>query len=180
MMLVLLIAREVAALYLVFTLATTGLAKAKSWRSTSIGVSSERVVPRGLAVPLTISLVIVEVLLATLIASRVAPEAVGLAVAGLFVAFGIYKVAVGLRHGMSGCSCAGVKMSYIATPSGVAATVLASVLQATLGCFYAFVPPSAGGLLGTLPALGLILPLVAFVKGLSRAVEKRPAMEEIT
>ena len=168
MTLALLISWQIAAFYLVFTLAATGLAKAKSWRWASIGIMSERVVPRGFAVPVTVALVVVELLLAALIAIGVLPTIVDLLTAGLFALFGIYKIAVGLRRGVSGCSCAGVSMAHIATPSGAAANVLASLIQAAFGFLYASVSQAEGSLLTVLPALVLQRHLAVRVVGVGR------------
>ena len=108
----LVILRELAGCYLILTLSATGLAKARAWRTTSLGVTRERVIPRALVVPVTGGLCTTEVTLAVLLASRRFAELAGLATAALFLAFAFYKAAVVIRTGKDSCSCTGTSTMF--------------------------------------------------------------------
>ncbi|RTL64032.1 MAG: hypothetical protein EKK42_26595 [Pseudonocardiaceae bacterium] len=169
MTLALQVLREIAATYLVFTLVTTGLAKFKTRWVTAGGIASERVIPRAYAMPVTVALIVVELGLATVLTVGVAPYVVGLLLAVLFTAFGLYKLRVGLKLGSGSCSCAGQqRMSYAATPSGLAAATLSSAMQAGLALLCAFAPPNADILFRIGPVIALAVPIAFFVKGLAR------------
>lgn len=155
---------EFFAFYLVLTLSATGIAKARNWREASIVVASERLIPRRLAATSIAAVTTVELLLATLVATRFMPRVVGAVVATMFLVFGGYKLIAGLKRGILGCACAGSQTVYKATVPGVVATCLASLIQAAVAFVYAFTPPVSGSLLLDTLLLGaLALPITMYL-----------------
>lgn len=159
---------QVAGCYLVATLATTGLAKLRSWRVASTGVTFEGIFSRRAALPVIIAVSAAELSLAALIVAGHYPVAVGSVTAGVFLLFGGYKVAVAVRTGNVACSCAGTSKANAATLSGITAEVSSSLIQASLACAWAF--PSEAGTGGfSIPLLvAFAIPFAAFWIGLGR------------
>ena len=161
----LVILRELAGCYLILTLSATGLAKARAWRTTSLGVTQERVIPRALVVPITVSLCTTEITLAVLLASRRIEELAGVATTALFLAFAFYKAAVVVRTGKDSCNCTGTSTMFKATRPGVLASLASSTIQASCGILWAFGPPGAGIGFSLLTTVALVVPLAALLVG---------------
>ncbi len=140
-MMPLIILREAVGCYLVLTLTATGLAKAKSWRTASLGITRERVIPRRLALPVALTLCAAEVGLALLVAGQKFEEAAGISAAALFLAFAVYKAAVVIKTGKDSCSCTGTSTMFKATRPSIVASFVSSVIQGAGGLLWAFGPP---------------------------------------
>ena len=131
------IIRQVAGCYLAITLAATGLAKLRSWRTASTGVIVEKVIPRELAPATVVAVSVAELALAALFASGIFPVLAGCASALLFLSFGGYKATVSIKTGNLGCTCSGKSTAYRATRPGVLAALAASLIQAALALTWA-------------------------------------------
>jgi hypothetical protein len=164
-----LVIREVAAAYLIYTLAVTALSKARLWRITSASIRVDGAVPRKFAVAVTLGLIGLELGLAALIATHLLPRVIGLATAALFTTFAAYKIAVFLRLGTVGCSCAGKADIHEGRNAALAASVLATIVQAGFACLYGFTPPADRG--AWIPVLFgaavLAVPLLFFARSIS-------------
>jgi hypothetical protein len=159
------ILHEVVGCYLILTLAATGLAKARAWRTAALAVGRERVIPRSLALPVTVGLCTVEITLAVLLASRTIMKLVGLATAALFLAFACYKSAVVIKIGKDACSCTGTSTMFKATRPSVLASLVSSLVQAACGILWAFGPPGTGMWFSLVTVVALAVPLAALLAG---------------
>jgi hypothetical protein len=162
-MMLLSITREVAGLYLAITLATTGLAKLRSWRATSTGLIVEKVVPRSIVAPTVIAVSVIELSLAAFFAIGWYRVAVGCVTAFTFLCFGAYKVAVSIRMGIVPCSCYGASKTYRATRPGVLAALTASLIQAALACTWAFTPGDRKAVFALLVVGAFTVPVAVFL-----------------
>jgi hypothetical protein len=157
------IIREAAGCYLVVTLAATGLAKLRSWRTASTGVIGEKVIPRGMALLTVIAVSVTELSLAALFAIGRYPVVVGCITAFTFLCFGGYKVAVSIKTRNISCSCYGASKTYRATGPGVLAALAASLIQAALACTWAFMPEGREGVFELPVIVAFVIPLAAFL-----------------
>jgi uncharacterized membrane protein len=96
-----------AACYLILTLSATSLAKLRRWRTTSIALIRESVVPAVLAPGVIIGVVLLELTLSTLLLLAVEPVVTGWAAISLLAVFGLYRLAVATRTKFPMCACAG-------------------------------------------------------------------------
>jgi hypothetical protein len=156
--------RTLAAAYLIATLSATSLAKLRNWRVASVGILRERVIPYRAATAVIILVAFAEFLLATILMLRVEPEMTGFATAGLFLAFGGYRLVVAAKTKSLNCICAGTTRSDPASVAAVTGTVVACLLQAALACTLAMLSghPS-GNLLEILPIIAWAAPFCIFL-----------------
>lgn len=130
--------RTLIASYLIVTLGSTALAKAKNYRVASIGVQREMIIPARVAAVIIISLVIFEFALATLLMIGSATVVTGFATGALFVVFAAYRLLVSLKTKSLTCSCAGTIRTDPASVPSVAGASLACIIMAALGFIIAF------------------------------------------
>lgn len=170
------IVHEAVGCYLAVTLAATGLAKLRSWRTASTGLIIEQIIPRGIAVQTVIAVSVAELSLAALIAVGRLSMLVGCLTAFTFLGFGGYKLAVSIRTGNTSCSCHGATRAYRATRSGVLGTVVASLIQAGLAFVWAFAPGSRAAAFEVLVVIAFVVPFAALlVNPYWRSPAARPA-----
>jgi hypothetical protein len=158
--------RTLVASYLIATLSATSLAKLKNWRTVSVGVLREMVIPRRAASATIVTVAAVEFLLATLLMLGVQPAVTGFVAAALFLTFGGYRVAVAVRTKSLICTCAGITQSDPASPPAVAGVGFACHLQAGLACTLALLGGRPGGnLLALLTVAAWIAPFITLLTG---------------
>lgn len=133
---------EVVGCYIIVTLVATSLAKLRTWRSTSVALVREAVIPAAFTPTVVIGIAITEFALATALVIGLRP--VGYAVASLFIVFGGYRLAVLAKTKSLICGCAGVTQINQATPAAITATCATSLIQACFGCLWALAPGSVG------------------------------------
>jgi hypothetical protein len=121
---------QFATIYLIVTLAATSLAKLYKWRTASLALLRETIVPVRLAPIVIAGVALVELSLSTLIMLGAERVPVGLATASIFLLFGVYRIVVLARTKSLICTCAGVAEFNPATPPAVIATILTCLLQA--------------------------------------------------
>jgi hypothetical protein len=166
--------REIAAFYIVLTLASTGLAKAVFWQRTVNGIRSERVIAIRLAPVVASGLIVAELGLATLVAIGFQSKAVGILIALLFLAFGAYRLASVARTGLSSCNCTGTTVAFKATRPNVLAALSVSMVQAGLAATWALLPSGTANQFSVLAAAGFVLPLIALLAGYTwRPIRRR-------
>jgi hypothetical protein len=135
--------RTLVASYLIITLASTALAKARNRRVAVVGIKREMVVPSKAAGAVLVVLVIAEFALATLLMIGSEPAITGFATAALFILFAAYRLLVAAKTKSLTCSCAGtVRTDPASLPSVVGAST-ACIIMAALGCAIAFLGPPA-------------------------------------
>lgn len=142
--------RALIAAYLIATLAATGLAKLKNWRSSSVNVMREGVIAPSAAGTVVIVLAAVELLLATLLMLGVQSAVTGFAGTGLFLAFCGYQLLVAARTNSLRCSCAGTSRTDPASLPAVTGATFACLAQAALACTLAVAGGRPDGNLGLL------------------------------
>jgi hypothetical protein len=133
---------EVGGCYIIITLVATSLAKLRTWRSTSVALVREAVIPVAFTPTVVIGIAITELALATAIMVGLRPA--GYAAASLFIIFGGYRLAVLARTKSLICGCAGVTQIKPAIPAAIAAACVTFLVQACLGCLWALAPGSVG------------------------------------
>jgi hypothetical protein len=101
------VAAQALAVFLVVTLASTGLAKLVSLRLSAASVTVELSVPLLPAQALVTAAITAELTLAAMIAFSVSPSVTGCATALLFAVFAGYRTLAAARTGTLSCSCAG-------------------------------------------------------------------------
>jgi hypothetical protein len=131
--------RELCACYLIFTLAATSLAKLRRWRSSSLSVMREQVIPLPAAIAVTIAAALLELALSTLIMLDAYPVPTGLATCSLFLVFGCYRLAVAARTRSLMCACAGSPQYSPATFRAVMATIVSFLFMIGVACYWTFV-----------------------------------------
>lgn len=133
---------DVGGCYIIVTLVATSLAKLRTWRSTSVALAREAVIPAAFTPVVVTGIAITELALATALTIGLRP--VGYAVASLFIMFGGYRLAVLAKTKSLICGCAGVTQINPPTPAAIAAICTTSLIQACLGCLWALAPGSIG------------------------------------
>ncbi len=162
--------QELAASYLIITLTATSLAKLRRWRSASIAVAREAVIPVSIAPFAVVGVALAELTLSTLMMLAVRPLLVGCAATILFVLFGGYRLIVTRRTGLVTCSCAGASQSSALTGGAIAAVLLTSASQAAIACWWMFGAKQHG--LNSLQLVGIVAWLAPFA-GLYVGIRRR-------
>jgi hypothetical protein len=163
--------RTAIAAYVIMTLTATALAKFKNWQTASVSVTREGIIPSRAALAVIIAVSSAEFLLATFFAFGFQPQITGFAAAGLFVLFLGYQLLVAKRTNSLMCSCAGAARTDPVSLPAVAGTTLSCLVQAALSSSLAIVRP-ATGVLQLVVIVAWIIPIVLFVIGLSRRIER--------
>ncbi len=154
--------RDLICVYLIVTLAATGLAKLRRWRSASVALVRDSVLPRKLVPSIVVGISLAELGLSSALAIGIEVRLAALATATMFVVFGVYRVIAANNSKQLTCGCAGAVRSDPVTPRALAATLLASALQA-LAAVVLVVPGASLPRLAGLAALAL--PFCAFLLG---------------
>jgi hypothetical protein len=149
-----------AACYLILTLSATALAKLRRWRTTSIALIRESVVPAVLAPSVVIGVALMELTLSTLLLLEVEPVITGWAAISLLAIFGLYRLAVATRTNFLMCACAGKHEISPVSPPAIAAIVLTTALQACLA--YGWMRTASRGSSGASEAAALVAWLAPF------------------
>lgn len=127
---------ELCACYLIFTLAATSLAKLRRWRSSSLSVMREQIIPVPAAIAVTIAVALLELVLSTLMMLEAYPLLTGLVTCSLFLVFGCYRLAVAARTRSLMCACAGSPQYSPATLQAVMATIAGSLFMIGVACYW--------------------------------------------
>jgi hypothetical protein len=151
---------ELCACYLILTLTATSLAKLRRWRSSSLSVMREQVIPLRAAVVVTIAVALLELTLSTLLVLEIHPLLTGCITVSLFFAFGCYRLAVAARTRSLMCACAGSPQYSPATFHAVMATVVSFLFMISVACCWTFV--GSNGKLNTFSIAGIVAWVVPF------------------
>lgn len=122
--------RDLAACYLILTLAATGLAKLRRWRTVSVVLIRDSVLPRSVVPAVVFGISAVELLLAVLLAIGVELRYTSAIVLALFVVFGIYRIVAAYSSKSLSCGCSGAERTYDLNGRTLVATILATACQA--------------------------------------------------
>lgn len=166
-----------AACYLILTLSATSLAKLRRWRTTSIALIRESVVPAVLAPGVIIGVALLELTLSTLLLLEVEPVVTGWAASSLLAVFGLYRLAVAAKTKFLMCACAGKHEISPVSPQAIAAIVITTALQACLA--YGWMRTASRGSTGAFEAAELVAWLAPFAtllagRVLPGLVKRRP------
>lgn len=156
--------------YLIATLCASSLAKLKNFRVSYVGILRERVLPARVAAFVVAVVIICEFSLAVLLAINFMPGAVHDATAGLFIAFGCYRVAVALKTKALMCSCAGTLRSEAASPAALSGVFLACLALGAVSYLSAFAGRLEGTWVGVFVAGVWLSPFLALVFGYCRRI----------
>lgn len=155
--------------YFILTLGATSLAKLKNWRVTSVGVLREGLFSARYTSLVVIAVTGAEFVLATLLMLDIRPVATALSTAGIFICFGLYRMAVAARTNSLMCSCAGAIRNDPASPPAVVGAVLSCLVQASLAGTLTFFAKSDIGNLGrSILVASWLAPVIAFTISSSR------------
>jgi hypothetical protein len=154
------------ACYLIFTLTATSLAKLRRWRSSSLSMMREQVIPIRAAVGVTIAAALLELALSTLLMLEETPLLTGLATSILFLAFGFYRLAVAARTKSLMCACAGSPQYGPATPRAVTATVVSFLFMIGVACCWTFTETHGTTALRSVGVVAWFAPFVVLFIGL--------------
>jgi Methylamine utilisation protein MauE len=162
------IVHELLGFYLIVTLMATSLAKLRNWQTSAVGLQWEKVIPAFIAPTAIVVAAITELSLSTLLMLGVEPFLTGCATAGLFLLFGIYRLAVSVRTGSVTCTCAGVIRTESAAVSAIVGTLLASVLQVCFALIWACLSNHEPSDFEVIAVAAWSAPIVALVIGMGR------------
>lgn len=154
-----------AGAYLVVTLSSTGLAKLRHRRAGAVSLIAERVIPGGVAYVAIIAISITELTVATSVAVVIRPLIVGFIAAGMFLAFGIYRILSSVRTGRVSCSCAGVARSHAISATEILGVIVASTIQVAAACAWAFLATPGSELLRGLLVIVGAIPIAFYLMG---------------
>ena len=161
--------RECIAAYLIVTLAATAFAKLSTWRSTSVGLVRESVIPTTVAPVIVFVVSSAELVFGTLIMLRIAVPVVGYTVAAFFVILAAYRLTVTARTNFLMCSCTGTQEIQLATRRSLAGAVTALLIQSGLAVSWALLAnASASAAFEPLAVVAWLTPIALIVVGILR------------
>lgn len=143
----------VAGVYLVATFTATGLAKLRRRKGVEAGILAEGIISRTVAPAVVVGLSLIELTIASLVATGVKPFAVGIMTASIFSVFCFYRLISAIKTGRISCSCAGSPRSSKASILGASGVITSSLIQAGVGVLWALGSGSHSPLTRTLMML---------------------------
>lgn len=152
---------EVCACYLIFTLTATSLAKLRRWRSSSLSMMREQVIPVRAAVAVTVAAALTELTLSTLLTIEADTLLTGLATGLLLLVFGFYRLAVAARTKSLMCACAGSPQYSPATVRAVTATIVSFLFM--IGVTFCWTFTGNHGTTTALRSAGIVAWLAPFI-----------------
>lgn len=131
-------AAAIGGAYIILTFSSTSLAKLRNWRSASLILVRQRIIPVGMTVIVTVAVAATEATVALLIAFQLSPLITGCLAAVLFMLFAVYRLVVAAKAESTECPCVGSAAGHgPVTEGAVIAVVLTGLLQIALSCLWA-------------------------------------------
>lgn len=162
--------RDATACYLIFTLAATGLAKLRRWRTVAVVLARDAVFPTAFTPVVVFSVSLTELLLAAFLSIRFELTYTAAAVLALFVAFGGYRIAAAHSSNALTCGCSGAERANELTKPTLIATMLATSCQVMAALILIFTSGlSRSSLSASAWMAALAIPLGAFIVGQVRS-----------
>jgi hypothetical protein len=170
--------RDVAACYLIVTLAATGLAKLRRWRTASVVLVRDAVIPPAIVPGVVIAVSLSELVLSVFLAAGVELFLTEVAVAALLTAFSIYRMVAAANSKALACGCSGAIRSVRRTAQTVSATALGSAWQVAMALALIATGTQHGGQWSALARMSaLLVPFIALLIGHTRRLAI-PSMAE--
>jgi len=170
-------AAAIGGAYIILTLSSTSLAKLRNWRSASLILVRQQIIPVGMAVTVAVVVAVIETAVALLMALQLSPLLTGCFAAVLFTLFACYRLVVAAKTKSMECPCAGSAAGYSpATEGAVIAVVVTSLLQTGLSCLWAIAGHDVGMWGKLLCLVAWLLPFAVLLVG---APCRSAAMSEV-
>jgi hypothetical protein len=170
--------RDVAACYLIVTLAATGLAKLRGWRTASVVLVRDAIIPPAIVPGVIIAISLSEMALSVFLAAGVKLFLTEVAVAALLTTFGVYRMVAAANSKALACGCSGAIRSVRRTAQTVSATALGSAWQVAMALVLVATGTQHGGQWSALARISaLLVPFIALLIGYARGPEI-PSMAE--
>jgi methylamine utilization protein MauE len=161
--------RDVAACYLIVTLAATGLAKLRRWRTASVVLVRDAVIPPAIVPGVVIAISLSEMVLSVFLTAGVELFLTEVAVAALLTTFGVYRMVAAANSKALACGCSGAIRSVRRTAQTVSATALGSAWQVAIALVLFATGTQHGGQWSALARISaLLVPFMALIIGYTR------------
>ena len=170
--------RDTVACYLIVTLAATGLAKLCRWRTASVALVRDAVIPAAIVPGVIIAISLSELVLSVFLATGVELFSTQFSVAALLATFGVYRMVAAANSKALNCGCAGAIRSVRRTAQTVSATALSSAWQVAMVLVLVATGTQHGSQWSALARMStLLVPFVALLIGRARGLGT-PSMAE--
>ena len=166
--------RDVAACYLIVTLAATGLAKLHRWRTASVVLVRDAVIPAAIVPGVIIAVALSELVFAVFLAADIELFFTEVAVAVLLTIFGVYRMVAAANSKVLACGCSGAIRSVRRTARTVSATALGASWQVATALVLVATGTQHGGQWSALARMSaLLVPFIALLIGHTRGLAIR-------